>query len=175
MFDAIYKDPEALGQVIGALIGVAGLFIGTFITIITSFIIRNMDIKREIRKEKAQLARAKKEKEFALKQEIYSEFISELASLENFISKKTVNSDLKNLENFDHEWTRIEIKVDLIATPKVSEYKAVLSEELINLAKLRFSKKDSQEVTLSDNYKKDRDLLLEAIREDMEINQLSNA
>lgn len=172
MFESIYKDPEALGQVIGAVIGVAGLFIGTFITIITSFIIRNMDIKREMRKEASDLARAKKEKEFALKQEIYSQFISELASLENFITKKSPNNELKNLENFDSQWTRIEIKVDLIATEKVSQLKALLSEELMSLAKSRFSKKDAQEISLSENYMKDRNDLLEAIREDMEINHI---
>jgi intracellular sulfur oxidation DsrE/DsrF family protein len=170
MFDVISKDPQALGNVIGALIGVAGLFVGTFITIFTSFIVRSMDIRREERKEDAALERAKKEKAFNLKQEIYSLFISELASLENFLTKKSANTALKNLENFDNEWTRIEIKVDLVASPAVQTLKDHLQEELMNLAKKRFSSKDSaQEITLTDSYMENRTALLQAIREDMEI------
>lgn len=172
MFDTISQDPQALGNVIGAIIGVAGLFVGTFITIFTSFIIRSMDISREERKEQAELERSKKEKAFSLKQEIYSMFISELASLENFIVKKSADSSLKNLENFDNEWTRIEIKVDLIAPPKVQQLKDQLQNELMSLAEKRFSSGASnQELSLNESYMKNRNSLLEAIREDMEINQ----
>lgn len=177
MFDSLIntlaKDPQALGQVVGAIIGVAGLFIGTFITIFTSFIIRNMDIKREGRKELADMEKARKEKEFSLKQEIYSQFISELATLENFITKKaTGKTSLMTLENFDNEWTRIEIKVDLISNDQVQKLKDALSDELMGLAKERFSAKEgSKEIILSQEYMKDRTALLEAIRQDMEINQ----
>jgi ABC-type lipoprotein release transport system permease subunit len=111
-FEYIKQDPEAVGQVIGAIIGVTGLFIGTFITILTSFIVRYMDIKREERKELSSVKKAKKEKEFYLKQEIYSKFISELASFENFLTKKASNLSVKNLDNFDDEWTRTEIRVE---------------------------------------------------------------
>jgi len=173
LLDSMLKDPQALGQVIGAIIGVAGLFIGTFITIFTSFIIRNMDIKREERKERADTERARKEKEFSLKQEIYSQFISELATLENFISKKASGKpSLANFENFDNEWTRIEIKVDLISNDQVQALKDALSEELMGLAKERFSSKEvGKEIVLSKEYMKDRTALLEAIRQDMEITQ----
>ena len=173
MFDFEYlkQNPEALGQVIGAIIGVTGLFIGTFITILTSFIVRYMDIKREERKELSSIKKAKKEKEFYLKQEIYSKFISELASFENFLTKKASNLSVKNLDNFDDEWTRTEIKVELIASPKVSDLKDRLSEELINLAETKFSQKDSsKELSLSETYMDNRTALLEAIRQDMEIN-----
>lgn len=170
-FEYIKQDPEAVGQVIGAIIGVTGLFIGTFITILTSFIVRYMDIKREERKELSSVKKAKKEKEFYLKQEIYSKFISELASFENFLTKKNSNLSVKNLDNFDDEWTRTEIKVELIASPKVSDLKDQLSEELINLAETKFSQKDSsKELSLSGTYMKNRTALLEAIRQDMEIN-----
>ena len=170
MLEEISKDPQALGNVVGAIIGVAGLFVGTFITIMTSFIVRSMDISREERKADADLQRAKKEKEFALKQEIYSVFISELASLENFISKKTAPSSLNNLENFDNEWTRVEIKVDLVASAKVFDLKELLQEELMSLAKQKFTQKDpSKEISLTANYLKNRTALLEAIREDIEI------
>lgn len=169
-FEYIKQDPEALGQVIGAIIGVAGLFVGTFITILTSFIIRHMDIKREERKELVSIRKARKEKEFNLKQEIYSKFISELAAFENFLTKKTSNLSVKNLDNFDNEWTRTEIKVDLVASPKVRQIKDALSEELMNLAEAKFSQKDtSKELTLSEAYMNNRTTLLEAIREDMEI------
>jgi hypothetical protein len=170
-FEYIKQDPEAVGQVIGAIIGVTGLFIGTFITILTSFIVRYMDIKREERKELSSVKKAKKEKEFYLKQEIYSKFISELASFENFLTKKASNLSVKNLDNFDDEWTRTEIKVELIASPKVSDLKDRLSEELINLAEAKFSQKDSsKELSLSETYMSNRTALLEAIRQDMEIN-----
>lgn len=170
-FEYIKQDPEAVGQVIGAIIGVTGLFIGTFITILTSFIVRYMDIKREERKEISSVKKAKKEKEFYLKQEIYSKFISELASFENFLTKKASNLSVKNLDNFDDEWTRTEIKVELIASPKVSDLKDRLSEELINLAEAKFSQKDSsKELSLSETYMSNRTALLEAIRQDMEIN-----
>jgi hypothetical protein len=170
MFDTIWTDPEALGQVVGAIIGVVGLFVGTFITIFTSLIIRQMDVRREERREKASLDRAKKEQAFSLKQEIYTQFISELASIENFISKKASDLDLTTLETFDNEWTRIEIKVDLVASADVIKFKNELSDELINLAKKKFSQKDaSQEVKLSDSYTENRSELLEAIRQDMEI------
>lgn len=173
LFNSMVKDPQALGQVVGAIIGVAGLFIGTFITIFTSFIIRNMDIRREERKEMADMERSRKEKEFSLKQEIYSQFISELATLENFITKKASGkSALVTFENFDNEWTRIEIKVDLISNDQVQSLKDKLSQELMGLAKQRFSAKEgAKEIVLSEEYMKDRTGLLEAIRQDMEINQ----
>lgn len=172
MFDQIVRDPEALGQVLGAVIGVIGLFVGTFITIFTSFLIRHMDIRREERREQAELSRAKKEKAFALKQEIYSHFISELASLENFITKKTTNSSLKTFENFDNEWTRIEIKVDLVSNEEVKELKDNLSKELMELAETRFATKEAKETALSPEYLQNRQALLEAIRQDMEISNL---
>lgn len=170
MFDSILSNPEALGQVVGALIGVLGLVVGTFITILTSFMVRHMDIRREERKEDSYIRRAQKEKEFGLKQEIYSQFVTELATLENFIVKKESGLDLKTLENFDSEWTKVEIKVDLVANEQVKELKDQLSEELISLAKKKFSQKDTaQKLSLSDTYTANRSALLEAIREDMEI------
>ncbi len=172
MFDQIARDPEALGQVLGAVIGVIGLFVGTFITIFTSFLIRHMDIRREERREQTELSRAKREKAFVLKQEIYSQFISELASLENFITKKANNSNLKTFENFDNEWTRIEIKVDLVSNEEVKELKDNLSKELMELAETRFATKEAKEMALSPEYLQNKQDLLEAIRQDMEISNL---
>jgi len=170
MFDTLLKNPDAMGQIVGAIIGVAGLVIGTFITILTSFIIRNMDIRREERKEAVEIERAKQEKAFALKQEIYSEFISELATIESFLAKKDTSLSLKNLENFDDEWTRIEIKVDLVADEEVRQLKDKLSAELLSLAKQKFAQKDSsKEIILSQGYNTNRSALLEAIRQDMEL------
>lgn len=168
-FQNILNDPEALGQIIGAIIGVTGLFIGTFITIFTSFIVRSMDIKREERKERALMERAKKAKEFKLKQEVYTTFISELASLENFLTKKGDElSELKDFEKFDREWTRIEIRVDLVASQTVQDLKEKLQKELFTLAKKSFETK-GESLVLSKAYMLDRSLLLQAIREDMEI------
>ncbi|MGL5831164.1 MAG: hypothetical protein ACRCZE_03380 [Candidatus Altimarinota bacterium] len=172
MFDYqnILNDPEALGQIIGAMIGVTGLFVGTFITIFTSFVIRSMDIKREERKERVMMERARKSKEFKLKQEVYTTFISELASLENFLTKKGDDlSELKDFEKFDREWTRIEIRVDLVASQQVQDLKEKLQKELFSLAKKSFETKGSESIVLSKAYMLDRSLLLQAIREDMEI------
>ena len=170
MFDSILKDPSALSQVVGAVIGVIGLIVGTVVTIFTSFIIRHLDVRREERKEAAEQERAKKEKQFALQQEIYSHFISELAAFENFLTKKGSGISAKSLENFDGEWTRTEIKVDLVANEQVRDLKDKLSHELINLAQNKFAQKDAaKEVVLSDEYTADRAALLEAIRDQMEI------
>lgn len=172
MFDYqnILNDPEALGQIIGAMIGVTGLFVGTFITIFTSFVIRSMDIKREERKERVMIERARKSKEFKLKQEVYTTFISELASLENFLTKKSDDlSELKDFEKFDREWTRIEIRVDLVASQQVQDLKEKLQKELFSLAKKSFETKGNESIILSKAYMLDRSLLLQAIREDMEI------
>lgn len=169
-FNSIWSDPQALGQVVGAVIGVIGLFVGTFITIFTSFIIRHMDIRRERRREEAEMAKAKKEKQFALQQEIYSQFISELAAFENFLTKKSSGLSVKNLDNFDSEWTRTEIKVDLVASDHVRDLKNKLSDVLMEMAQQKFAQKDAnKEMSLSPEYREDRSSLLEAIREEMEI------
>ena len=172
MFEELLKNPDAAGQVIGAVIGVIGLFVGTLITIFTSFFMRSLDIKREERKEQAMQERMRKEKEFNLKQEIYSNFISELAALENFISKQGNTSiNPENFEKFDHEWTKIEIKVDLIASKKVYTLKEKMQKELFDLAKKRFASKENAKLELSSDYMGARQKLLQAIREDMEIFQ----
>lgn len=172
MFQDLLKNPDAAGQVIGAVIGVIGLVIGALISIFTTLIMRSLDIKREKRNEKTMLERQRKEKEFNLKQEIYSHFISELATLENFISKQgTTSVNPENFEKFDHEWTKIEIKVDLIANKKVYDLKEKMQEELFALAKTRFSNKENIKLQLSSDYMNARQKLLEAIREDMGIFQ----
>ena len=172
MFEELLKNPDAAGQIIGAVIGVIGLFIGTFISIIITLIMRSLDIKREKRSEQTMLKRQKKEKEFNLKQEIYSHFISELATLENLISKQGISSNNPdNFEKFDYEWTKIEIKVDLIANQKVYDLKEKMQEELFELARKKFASKENIKLQLSSDYMSARQKLLEAIREDMGIFQ----
>ncbi|MBD3270529.1 hypothetical protein GF376_03300 [Candidatus Peregrinibacteria bacterium] len=167
-YEYVLQDPEALGQIIGASIGVIGLFIGTFITIIISLLTRQLDIRREEKKEEIYLRRDKKEKEFSIKREVYTKFIAELAALENFISNQGNHElNIKSLEKFKTEWNKTEIKVDLIAPPPVKELKEKLQNELFEMAENKFADKSSG---LSEEYTTNRDNLLQAIREDMEIN-----
>ncbi len=167
-YEYVLRDPEALGQIIGAIIGVTGLFVGTFLTILISLWTRRLDIRREEKKEEIYQRRDKKEKEFQIKRDIYTAFLSELAALESFITRKGDSpSEYKNFDKFDQEWTKVEIKVDLIAPENVRELKDQLQDELFELAQTRF---DGKKVHLTDEYLENRTSLLEAIREEMEIN-----
>ncbi len=166
LLDQLYKDPAAVGQVLGAIIGVVGLFIGTFITIFTTWLMRKHDLKREDKNQVFVLEKDKKEKEFNLKQVIYSEFLSELAHLEKFITKISDHSDLKSMTNFDEAWNRVEIKVDLVAGVEVRKIKDTLQDELMAFAEKRFKGKPME---LSDEYLDNRQNLLDAIRKDINI------
>jgi len=168
-FQAMFQDPGALSQLVGALIGLGGMLLGTFLSVVITFLIRNLDLKKEKLNEEMNFKKEKATRELQLKEAIYSQFLSELAYLENFITKKP-NSvmQLKDMANFDSEWTRTEIKVDLIAKEEVRTLKEQLQVELMALAEKRF---EGQPIQLTKTYTQNRDKLLDAIRKDMDIFQ----
>lgn len=152
----IFRDPNILA----AFIGVLGLLIGSFITILATYVMRWMDNRREDKREDLLLQRHKKEKEYQMKQEIYKNFLHELANLETFAEK--------DLDEFKREWNRAEIKVDLIASEDVRELKQNIQDELLKLAEKNIKEKKSH---LSNKFMEIRDNLLEAIRRDIDILQ----
>lgn len=168
-FQGMFSSPEALSQIIGAIIGLVGMLVGTLISIVITFLIRNLDLKKEKLKEEMSLKKAKADRELEMKEEIYSEFLSELAYLENFLTKKSTTAiPLKDMANFDGEWTKVEIKVDLIANEEVRKLKEPLQTELMTLAEKRF---EGKLIELTSLYTENRDKLLNAIRKDIDIFQ----
>lgn len=152
----LFRDPNILA----AVIGVVGLLVGSFITILATYVMRWMDNRREDKREDLLLERSKKEKEYQMKQEIYKNFLHELAELETFTQK----SD----DEFKRQWNRTEIKVDLIASQEVRDLKQQMQNELLDLAEKNIQSKSAR---LSDEYMNLRDELLEAIRKDIDILQ----
>lgn len=148
------SDPN----IIAAVIGVTGLIVGSAITIFSTAVIRRFDIKREDKREELMLERYKKEKEYNIKQEIYKNFLNELALLETFSYNDT--------ETFKREWIKTEVKIDLVASEKVRQAKEQIQKELLALAEKNIK---SGSANISQEYIKYRDALLEAIRGDIEI------
>ncbi len=170
-YEHVLRDPEALGQIIGAIIGVTGLFLGTFITIITSLLIRYLDVKRDQRRDDFLRKREQLSREYKLKRDVYTAFISDLAQLESFVTKGFDETEkLQDFENFEQEWTKTEIRLNLIGSDSILNLENELQSELFSLAKKRFSKKDG-DIQLTDEYMYKRTELLEAIRQDMGINK----
>jgi hypothetical protein len=156
--DIFWKDPTILA----AIIGVIGLLIGSAITIIATFVMYNIEARREDSREEIMNERHRKEKEHLMKQEIYKQFLNDLAHLETFSQK--------NIDNFRREWTKLEVKVDLVASPKVRESKEKLQSALLSLAEKNIK---SGGATLGKEYIASRDALLDAIRKDIDIMQQS--
>ncbi len=152
----LFRDPNILA----AVIGVGGLLVGSFITILATYVMRWMDNRREDKREDLLLERSKKEKEYQMKQEIYKNFLHELADLETFTQKTD--------DEFKRQWNRTEIKVDLIASQEVRDLKHQMQNELLELAEKNIKSKSAH---LSDQYMNLRDQLLEAIRKDIDILQ----
>lgn len=119
---------------------------------------RWMDNRREDKREDMLMERNKREKEFQIKQETYRNFLNDLAHLETFPGE--------NMDNFKREWTKTEVKVDLVATNNVRKCKENLQKELIDLAENNIKTKSAK---ISAEYLKSRDHLLDAIREDIDI------
>jgi hypothetical protein len=147
-------------NIVAAIIGVAGLLIGSAITIVATLLMRNLDIRREDRREEMMVERNRKEKAIQIKQEIYKDFLHELAELETF--------NYKDLDSFKKDWIKTEVKVDLVASPKIRQAKETVQNELLNIAEKNIK---SGTANLSQNYFKYRDALLDTIREDIDIAQ----
>lgn len=147
-------------NILAALIGVIGLLFGSFITIFATYFMRWMDNRREDKREDMLIERSKREKEFQIKQEIYKSFLNDLAHLETFPGE--------DMDNFKREWTKTEVKVDLVATDNVRKSKENLQKVLLELAEKNLKAKSAK---ISPEYLKTRDQLLDAIREDIDIFQ----
>ena len=145
-------------NIMAAVIGVSGLLIGSIITILATYFMRWMDVRREDRREDLLIERSKREKEFQLKQDTYKAFLNELADLEAV--------HVKDLDSFKKAWTRTEIALDLVASPEVRQAKDAVQSELMATAEKSFK---TGAVELSPDYLKNRDSLLQAIREDIDI------
>ena len=145
-------------NIAAAIIGVTGVLIGSGITFMATLFMRSLDIKHEEEREKAFMEQNRKEKEYQIKQEVYRDFLKELAGLETF--------HFKTIEEFQREWTKTEIKVDLVASEKLRAVKETLQAELYNIAEKNIK---AGTATLSPNYLKLRENLLDSIREDMGI------
>ncbi len=159
-----YDSPSNLpldANIIAAIIGVVGLLVGSFITIGTTIIMRHFDIQRENKREELLFQKERKEKAYQIKQEIYKNFLHELAQLETF--------NFNDFESFKKEWTKSEVKVDLVASMKLREAKEKLQLELFNIGEKNIKQNTAQ---LSPIYLKNRDILLEAIREDIDITEV---
>ena len=149
-------------NILAAVIGVVGLIIGSIISILATYVMRWMDVRREDKREDMLMERGRKEKEYQIKQENYRTFLNDLAQLETF--------HLKDMDSFKKEWTKLEIKIDLVASPRVSKAKDVVQAEMMGMAEKHYK---GGQAELATNYVKNRDELLAAIREDIDILQES--
>ena len=160
-FGNVSKNLAALDpNILAAIIGVVGLLVGSAITILATLLMRSMDIRREDKKERMMMEQNKKEKQYAIKQEVYKNFLHDLAELETF--------EYKDIEVFKRDWTKAEIKVDLVASEDVREAKHKVKTELLAVAEKNIK---NETTTVSDKYLKHRDDLLEAIRQDIDLLQ----
>lgn len=155
-------------NIVAAVIGVVGLLFGSFLTILGTYFLRFLDVRREDRREEAFMVRERKEKEFQLKQEIYKNFLTDLGSMESFLLNKTEDSAIKDVESFNAEWTKMEIKMNLICSTTIRQLLDEVQEELIAIAKSRFA---GGKVELGTKYINKRGELLDAIREDIDLFQ----
>jgi len=155
-------------NVVAAIIGVVGLLVGSFLTISGTYFLRYLDVRREDRREEAFIVRERKEKEFQIKQEIYKNFLTELGLMESFIVNKTEHETMKDEESFNAEWTKMEIKMNLVCSAAMRTLLDELQEQLVALAKKRFVGSKGE---LTPEYLAKRGELLEALREDINLIQ----
>ncbi len=155
-------------NIVAAIIGVVGLLVGSFLTILGTYFLRFLDVKREDRREELFMVRERKEKEFQIKQEIYKNFLTDLGMMESFLLHKAENTGIKDTETFNGEWTKMEIKMNLVCSTRIRQLLDEVQEELIAISKKRF---EGGKVDLGGKYLEKRGELLNAIREDIDLFQ----
>lgn len=155
-------------NIVAAMIGVIGLLVGSFLTILGTYFLRHLDVRREDRREESFMVRERKEKEYQIKQEIYKNFLTDLGQMESFLLHKGENSHMKDTESFNGEWSKMEIKMNLVCSPKVRQLLDEVQEVLVGIAQKRF---DGGKVELGTEYLEKRGELLDAIREDIDLFQ----
>lgn len=152
---ALPADPN----IIAAVIGVAGLLIGSIITILATYFIRWMDVRREDKREKMWAEKDRKEKTFRMKQEVYKNFLDELSDLETFAKP--------DLDTFRRELIKTDIKLDLVASDEVRDTNEILKNLLMAIAEKNFK---SKSIALTEEYLAQREVLLKEIRKDIDLN-----
>lgn len=169
-YDSLAKSSGLDPNIVAAVIGVVGLLVGSFLTILGTYFLRYLDVRREDRREEAFMVRERKEKEFQIKQEIYKNFLTDLGQMESFLMHKAENANIKDAESFNAEWTKMEIKMNLVCSGQIRRLLDDVQEELVAVAKKRF---EGGKVTLEASYLGKRGELLDAIREDIDLFQTS--
>ncbi len=147
-------------NIIAAIIGVLGLLIGSIITIFATYFIRWMDVRREDKRERMLMEKDRKEKTFQMKQEVYKNFLNELSGLEAFVQP--------DLDTFKRDITKTDIKLDLVASDEVRDTNENLKNMLIAVAEKNYK---SKSIALPADYLAEREVLLKAIRKDIDLNQ----
>lgn len=155
-------------NIVAAVIGVVGLLVGSFLTIMGTYFLRFLDVRREDKREEAFMVRERKEKEFQIKQEIYKNFLTDLGFMEGFLLNKADAANMKDTESFNAEWTKMEIKMNLVCSAKIRQLLDELQEILVSTAQKRF---EGGKVDLAGGYLEKRGELLDAIREDIDLFQ----
>jgi len=155
-------------NILAALIGVCGLLVGSFLTIGGTYFLRFLDVRREDKREEAFMVRERKEKEFQMKQEIYKNFLTDLGHMEGFLLHKADDINIKDTDGFGAEWTKMEIKMSLVCSPKIRQLLDELQEQLMDIAQKRFK---GEKIELNKDYINKRGELLDAIREDIDLFQ----
>jgi hypothetical protein len=150
-------------NILAAIIGMTGVLIGSILTMIGTYFLRFLDVRREDKREEAFMLRERKEKEFQIKQEIYKNFLTDLGQTESFLG-------IKDIENFNAEWTKMEIKMNLVCSNDIRKLLNELQDQLGGIAKKRFADKDNKS-ELTESYIEKRGELLDAIREDIDLFQ----
>jgi|GEM_PF-1918176 len=151
---ALPADPNILA----AIIGVAGLLAGSFITILATYFMRWMDVRREDRREDYIAAKTRREKEFALKHENYRDFLTTLAGLESFSPK--------DFDSFKKDWAQAEISLDLAASNEVRQAKELFKASLMSASEKAY---ESGSHLIDPSYAENRNNLIMAIRKDIDI------
>ena len=155
-------------NILAAVIGVVGLLIGSFLTILGTYFLRFLDVKRENKREELFMVRERKEKEFQIKQEIYKGFLTDMGRIEGFLLNKSDVDNIRDIDSLNAEWTTMEIKMNLVCSKEIRTLLDEVQEEIMTIGKKRFS---GGKVELTGAYLDKRSELLDAIREDIDLFQ----
>jgi hypothetical protein len=144
-------------NVVAAVIGVAGLLAGSIITILATYFMRWMDVRREDRREEFVEEKNRREKQFSLKHETYRDFLSTLAGLESMRPK--------DYDDFKKELAQAEISLDLSASEEVRKAKDLFRSSLLSATEKAY---ETGQPAFDPSYAETRDALIAAIRKDID-------
>lgn len=145
-------------NIVAAVIGVAGLLAGSIITILATYFMRWMDVRREDRREDYISEKSRHEKELALKHETYRDFLVTLAGLEAMRPK--------DFKEFKKDFAQAEISLDLAASEEVRRAKDLFKASLLTATEKAY---ETGSPAFDPTYGENRDKLIGAIRADIDI------